>query len=147
MKNSMQSRLSLLAAAIWWAGVSALGFWIVPMLFARLPTPTMAGNLAAQLFAQQSWIALACGAVLLLLNRRAAAMRDGVPANPHAKTTLVIVLIALFVVIVNQYGVSPRIVARENLRLWHGLGSALYLVQWLCVTALLWRWPGQPDKG
>ena len=143
----MPSRLSLFVTAAWWASISVLGFWVVPMLFARLPTPAMAGNLAAQLFEQQSWVALACGVVLLLLNRRAAAMRDGVAANPHAKTTLVIVLIALFVVIVNQYGVSPRIVARDNLKLWHGVGSALYLVQWLCVTAILWRWPGHSAKG
>lgn len=147
MKNRMQSRLALFAAAAWWASVSALGFWVVPMLFARLPTPAMAGNLAAQLFEQQSWVALACGVILLLLHRRQAALRDGVPASPGAKTTLVIVLIALFMVIVNQYGVSPRIVARENLRFWHGLGSMLYVVQWLCVTAILWRQPGHLAKG
>ncbi|ARU05774.1 hypothetical protein CCO03_14740 [Comamonas serinivorans] len=140
----MLNRLSLFVIAAWWASISALGFWIVPMLFAKLPTPAMAGTLAAQLFAQQSLVALACGVVLLLVNRRAAATRHGVPADPHARTTLVIVLVALFVVIANQYGVSPRIVARDNLKLWHSVGSALYLVQWLCVTALLWRHAGRP---
>ena len=68
----MLNRLSLFVTAAWWASISALGFWIVPMLFAKLPTPAMAGTLAAQLFAQQSLVALACGVVLLLVNRRAA---------------------------------------------------------------------------
>ena len=55
------------------------------------------------------------------------------------------VLLALLV----QYGVAPRIVARENLRLWHGLGTALYAAQWLCTVVVFWRMvrppaPGQP---
>ena len=143
MNPMLHARLSLFVTCAWWASLSALGFWLVPMLFARLPSPAMAGNLAAQLFAQQSWVALVCGVVLLLLNRRAAALRDGVPASPQARATVVWVLVALFLVIVNQYGVSPRIVARDNLKLWHSVGSGLYVLQWLCVTVLLWRWPAR----
>ena len=33
----------------------------------------------------------------------------------------------------------PRIVARENLRLWHSLGSVLYLLQWACAGLALWK--------
>jgi hypothetical protein len=29
--------------------------------------------------------------------------------------------------------------ARENLKLWHSLGSAVYLGQWTCAGSLLWR--------
>jgi hypothetical protein len=32
--------------------------------------------------------------------------------------------------------VAPRIVAREDLQLWHRLGSAMYLVQWLCAVGV-----------
>jgi len=35
--------------------------------------------------------------------------------------------------------VCPRIVARENLRLWHSVGTGLYALQWLCAAAVLWR--------
>ena len=38
-----------------------------------------------------------------------------------------------------QFGVAPRIVARQNLRLWHGLGSAMYAAQWLCALLTLLR--------
>ena len=136
-----RSRLSLFALVAWWASISVLGFWVVPMLFAAMATPAEAGRLAARLFSQQSWVALVCGIALLLLHRRAAAMRDGLPADPVARSIVIAVLVALFAVLVGQYGVSPRIVARDNLKLWHAVGSVLYLVQWLCVTALLWRWP------
>ena len=32
-----------------------------------------------------------------------------------------------------EFGVSPHIVARDNLALWHGLGTAMYVVQWICA--------------
>jgi len=41
-------------------------------------------------------------------------------------------LLALLV----EFGVAPHIVARDNLALWHGLGSAMYLAQWLCALLL-----------
>ena len=139
MPASLTTRLNLLLLIVWWASISVLGFWVVPMLFASLPTPAQAGQLAARLFAQQGWVALACGVALLLLNRRRAARRDGVAADRAALATTVGVLIALFAVIVIQYGVSPRIVARENLKFWHALGTGLYLLQWLAVSGVLWR--------
>jgi hypothetical protein len=36
-----------------------------------------------------------------------------------------------------EYGVAPRIVAHDNLALWHRVGSGMYLVQWLCAAAVL----------
>ena len=35
----MYERLPVLAAALWWGSLSAIGFVAVPMLFAHLPTP------------------------------------------------------------------------------------------------------------
>jgi hypothetical protein len=48
-------------------------------------------------------------------------------------------LLALLV----EFGIAPRIVSARaeggNLKLWHGLGTALYVVQWLCAGLALWR--------
>ena len=44
-------------------------------------------------------------------------------------------LLALLV----EYGVVPRIVARENLALWHRVGSAMYFLQWVCAGAVFWK--------
>jgi hypothetical protein len=38
-----------------------------------------------------------------------------------------------------EFAVAPRIVARENLALWHRLGSGMYLAQWLCAGAAFWK--------
>ena len=38
-----------------------------------------------------------------------------------------------------EFAVAPRIVLRENLKVWHSVGSAMYLLQWLCAVALFWR--------
>lgn len=46
--------------------------------------------------------------------------------------------------LVIEFGVSPRILARDQLKLWHTAGSVLYAVQWLCVGLLLWRATRQP---
>jgi hypothetical protein len=41
--------------------------------------------------------------------------------------------------LLQQYAVAPRILARDNLKLWHAVGSGMYLVQWICAGVLLWR--------
>jgi hypothetical protein len=35
--------------------------------------------------------------------------------------------------------VAPRIVARENLALWHRVGTGMYVLQWLCAAVVLFR--------
>ena len=46
----MRARLPLLAAALWWGSLTAIGFVAVPVLFTSLPSPTLAGQTAARLF-------------------------------------------------------------------------------------------------
>ena len=47
-----------MALALWWGSLSAIAGFVVPMLFAHLPTPAMAGNLAGRLFGAQTWVSL-----------------------------------------------------------------------------------------
>jgi hypothetical protein len=28
---------------------------------------------------------------------------------------------------------------RENLKLWHSVGSGMYVLQWVCAGAVLWK--------
>jgi uncharacterized membrane protein YGL010W len=42
------------------------------------------------------------------------------------------VLLALLV----EFGVSPHIIARENLALWHRVGTGMYVVQWICAAVV-----------
>ena len=84
--------------------------------------------MAAQLFSAQTWVSVVCGLLLLMaLRRRNQAQGSG--------WILAGMLLALLV----ELAVAPRIVARENLALWHSLGTAMYALQWLCAGACLWR--------
>ncbi|WP_313298935.1 DUF4149 domain-containing protein [Diaphorobacter sp.] len=130
----MYERLPIFAAALWWGSLSAIGFMAVPMLFANLGNPTVAGNMAAKLFAAQTWVTVACCVVLLLLSKRRHAEQE----EGWAKNGLIFVIGGLLLALLVQYGVSPRIVARQDLRLWHTVGTVMYALQWVCAAGLLW---------
>ena len=134
----MRDRLPVYAAALWWGSLSVIGFMAVPLLFASLPSKALAGYAAAHLFAAQTWVSLACGLVLLLVYRQERALA---PAN-RARIAIGFVVFGMLLALLLEYAVAPRIVARENLKLWHSVGSGMYLVQWLCASVLLWRMSG-----
>ncbi|SEA09026.1 DUF4149 domain-containing protein [Variovorax sp. YR216] len=131
----MKGRIALMLAALWWGSLTTIGFLVVPMLFSRLGNPSVAGNFAGQLFAAQTWVALACGLVLLIHFRSRADDR----LTDADRIGVILIVTAMLLALLQQYAVAPRILARENLRLWHSLGSGMYLGQWLCAGALLWR--------
>ncbi|MCA0215262.1 MAG: DUF4149 domain-containing protein [Proteobacteria bacterium] len=131
----MRDRLPVMFAALWWGSLTAVGFVVVPQLFAHLPTPAMAGAMAARLFTAQTWVSVACGVLLLLASRE----RGGGGTAAWAKTATPFIVAGLLLALLVEFAVAPRIVARENLKLWHGVGSAMYLLQWLCAGAALWK--------
>lgn len=120
-------------AALWWGSLTTLGFLVVPLLFVYLPTPAMAGTMAAHLFAAQTWVSVACGVVLLLLFRsnRPLALDD------IAQSATLFVVGGVLLAVLVEFAVAPRIVARDNLALWHKVGSGMYFVQWLCACVVL----------
>ncbi len=130
----MKERFALLAAALWWGSLTTIGFLVVPMLFVHLATPAIAGNMAAKLFTAQSWLSTGCALVLLI----STSSRSEAPVLP-APATIILIVAGLLLALLGEYAVAPRIVARENLRLWHGIGSAMYLLQWACAGVVLWK--------
>ncbi len=124
------ARLQIFLAALWWGSLTTVGFMVVPLLFVHLETPAIAGQMAAKLFSAQTWLALACGVLLLL-----AAKRQNID-QAHTPSPWVIagMLLALLI----ELAVKPHIMARDNLALWHNLGSAFYVLQWLCAGKVLW---------
>ena len=138
----MKGRVAAFAAALWWGSLTAVGFMVVPLLFKFLPTPAMAGHMAARLFTAQTWVSVACGVVLLLVSRsnRPSAL------SGRAQAALVFIVLGMLLALLIEFAVAPRIVARENLRLWHGAGSVMYAVQWLCSAVVLWRITAEPRE-
>jgi hypothetical protein len=45
----------------------------------------------------------------------------------------------LILAILGEFGVAPRIVARQDLAFWHTAGTVFYGVQWICALAVLWK--------
>ena len=130
-------RLPLWVAALWWGSLTTIGFLAVPLLFVYLPSPALAGGMAAKLFTAQTWVTVVCTLLLLLASRPRDDGQEGTE-NPLQAVRLTVVgglLLALLV----EFAVAPRIVARENLALWHRAGSALYVLQWFCAAITFWR--------
>lgn len=132
---SLPLRLPALVAALWWGSLSTVGFLVVPLLFAHLPTAALAGAMAARLFLAQTWVSVACALLLLLISRP----KGSVTQYPWAQAAIIFVLAGMLLALLSQFGVAPRIVARDNLRLWHSVGSVLYVAQWGCALAVLWQ--------
>lgn len=126
-------------AALWWGSLTALGFVVVPMLFSYLPSTAAAGQMAARLFTAQTWLSVGCAMFLLLIYNQKGVATDDLRARAAIKFLVAGLLLAVLV----EFGLSPRIVSARadggDLKLLHGLGSAMYFGQWLCAGFALWR--------
>jgi hypothetical protein len=121
--------------------LTTLGFFVVPMLFVHLPTPAMAGTMAAKLFTVQTWISTACAMLLLAIMR---SNKSLVPVD-IAQTATLFVVTGMLLALLVEFAVAPRIVARDNLALWHRVGSAMYFAQWACALAVLGKFASRPQ--
>jgi hypothetical protein len=126
----LRAQAALWVAAAWWASLTMLGFVVVPLLFVYLPTPALAGTMAGHLFSAQTWISMVCAVVLLALHQ---------PSGRQVRRWhTVCALVGLACAVAAEWIATPHIVARDNLALWHRLGSGMYLVQWLCAITIFY---------
>jgi hypothetical protein len=138
MGSGWRARLPVAIAALWWGSLTTTGFVVVPLLFAHLPSASLAGQMAARLFTAQTWMAVACALLLMLMSRP----KDDAQGMGSAGGALPYIVGGVLLALLAEFAVAPRIVARDNLRLWHSAGSAMYLLQWLCAGAVLWKVTG-----
>ena len=143
----MRYRFGLMLAALWWGSLTALGFMVVPMLFAHLPSSAAAGQMAARLFTAQTWLSIACSMFLLLICNH----KVGETQDPRARAAIKFIVTGLLLAVLVEFGLSPRIVSARadgaNLKWLHGFGSAMYFGQWLCVGFALWRLSQDKQQG
>jgi hypothetical protein len=128
--------LTLWVGSLWVAGLV-----VAPLLFAMLDDRALAGTVAGRLFSITSYIGLACGGMLLVLN----GWRYRVP-NWRAA----VLLVMLVLIVIGQFVLAPMIV---DLRLQgltdtvrfgqlHGLAGMVFMVN--CVLGLVLVTMGQP---
>ena len=146
MGSFLRERMGLLAAALWWGSLSALGFVVVPMLFVNLESAAVAGAMAAKLFTAQTWIGTGCALLLLLIFNQKNEMEQA----QHVRVAMKFIVAGMLLALLVEFGVAPRIVSARadggNLKLWHGLGSAMLLGQWLCAGVTLWCLTGRSAR-
>ena len=134
----MRQRFGLMMAALWWGSLSGLSFVFVPMLFTFMGSPAAAGGVAAKLFTAQAWIGIGCAMLMLMAFNQ----KDLAAPSLQAQTAIKFIVAGLLLTLLVEFGIAPRIISARadggSLKLWHGLGSALYLGQWLCSGASLW---------
>lgn len=127
--------LAIWTAALWWGALTTVGFLVVPMLFANLPTPAMAGAMAARLFSALTWVAVGCGMFLLMIFRS----NQPVALIYKAQSAIFFIALGMLLALLSEFAVAPRIIARQDLRLWHSVGTAMYVLQWLCAIVTFWK--------
>lgn len=137
MRVPVRQRIGVVAAALWWGSLTGL-FVVVPLLFANLPTLAAAGSMAARLFSAQTWLSVSCAMLMLM-----AFNQLGAASAPRLRALMQLVLAGMLLALLVEFGVAPHIVSARidggNLKLWHGLGTAMYIGQWLCAALALWR--------
>lgn len=143
--RQLASALYSIAVAVWVGGLLAIGFIAAPVLFAQLADRAMAGNLAGAMFTVTAWVGLACGGYLILFVMFAKGWRS------VQSGVFWIVLLMLALTAAGHFGVQPILeqlkadalprrvmesALRERFTTWHGVSSALYLIQSLLGIAL-----------
>ncbi len=142
--NRLPDLLAAWALTLWVGGLWAVGYLAAPTLFYSLDDRVLAGMLAGRMFGYIAWVGLVCG-VWLLLFRLA---RLGGKALKQG--FFWIVLIMLLLSLAQQFGIQPILqqlkdqalpkdvmesLFRDRFTAWHGVSSAVYLIQSLLGLA------------
>ena len=134
MKRGLPT-LAIWTAALWWGALTIVGFLVVPMLFANLPTPAIAGAMAGRLFSALTWVAVGCGLLLMMIFRS----NQPLALMDKAQSAILFIASGMLLALLSEFVVAPRIMARQDLRLWHSVGAMMYVLQWLCASTTFWK--------
>jgi MFS family permease len=144
--RAIADALQAMAITLWIGGMWAIGFIVAPVLFARLGDRVLAGALAGKLFTLIAWIGIACAVYLLVFRIArfgAACLKQGF---------FWVTLLMLVLMLAGEFGVHPVVeslraqalprqvmesVLRDRFMTWHGVASALYVVQSVLGVALV----------
>lgn len=126
--------------ALWWGAMLGVGGLAVPLLFRHLPSPALAGQTAAHLFSAINLLGVLCALAWgLVYGLKHWGSNRAVSPVHHAQAALYFAAFGGLAALLQEGVIAPHIVAREDLRLWHSLGSGLYALQFLGLTVLLGR--------
>ncbi|MDY0329071.1 MAG: DUF4149 domain-containing protein [Thiomonas sp.] len=136
--SSLRTRWFL--AALWLGGMVAVGFIGAPTAFATVPEKLLAAAVASRMFYIMAIVAIVCGVLIAALERFAA--KAAMPAD------LLLPLGGIFFAVLGEFGVVPRLLQAAyshspQAGMWHGIASAVFVLQALCVAVYVWRLPAR----
>jgi len=125
-----------------WAGVLlCIALIATPAPFATLASHE-AGRVVGRIFAQEAYLSLILGVVILLLERRTAGSAGG---GSRLSTAMILALAAIFCTVFGYFGLQPMLeAARAGQGSWtfgqlHAISLGFFAGKMAAVAALAWR--------
>lgn len=144
MSEALADRLRRLVPGLWAGVLLCIALVATPAPFAMLAQHD-AGRVVSRIFAQEAWLSLILGVVILLLERRRAA---GLALRGEASqfsAGMMLALAAVFFTVLGYFGLQPLMAAARagqgglSFGQLHGLSFGLFGLKILAVLALAWR--------
>ena len=151
-------QLFLLIAGVWVGSLFAVGYLVVPTIFANLQDRQVAGMIAAAIFQAQAYVSvLVCVTLLLLANTL-------IKRNiENYRSTRWLILVLLLISALTCFGLIPYmdalrqealllgvpVMASPSASLFgrlHGISSGLFLIQSLLGLWMVWRLTRYPSN-
>lgn len=137
-----------------WAGaLLCIALIATPAPFATL-VQADAGRVVARIFAQEAWLSIGLGALMLMLERRAAAESAEAGRGSQFTPGMGLALLALMCTVLGYYGLQPMIAAAKagqptalGFAALHGISFGLFAVKIVAVGSLAWRAARLPLTG
>ena len=138
--------LTAWAVVFWVGGLWAVGYLAAPVLFYNLEDRMLAGMLAGKMFGIMAWVGIVCGIWLLLFRLS----RSGGDALKQGFFWIAVLMLLL--TLAGHFGIEPIMarlkeaampkdvmesLLRDRFATWHGISSAVYLIQSLLGLALV----------
>lgn len=140
------------SVVLWVGGLWAIGYLAAPALFYSLNDKGLAGMLAGRMFHWMGFVGMACAAYLLVYRL------VGFGAVALKQAFFWIIVVMLLLTLAQHFGIQPLMQSlkdqalpqdvmqslfRDRFQAWHGISSAIYLLQSLLGLALVARQPSR----
>lgn len=143
--NQFLAKLNIIIASLWVGGMWSM-FMVTTVLFNKIPSAYIAGNLAGDMFQFLNYFGFGAGLLILFIQFKALGI------GFLKSSVLWVILVMLILIMINYFGIQPIIdaikvealpkevmesVFADRFSTWHGIASIGYLIQCLLGLVLL----------
>lgn len=142
--NGLAERLRCLLPGAWLGLLVAIAAVATPAPFAML-SRAEAGRVVGRVLAQEAWVSLVIGLLLLMLERRAAQRDAAAGLASLFSTGMMLTLGTLFCTVAGYFAVQPQLALARygqgglSFAQWHGVSVAFFALKLSLVAVLAWR--------